>query len=105
MRPVLSGAGRVTQFSASVDPAGPFHKVTSCYEQTEPSSGPGRVVTLELGSVSKEQKDWHIYLGNIGHHVIIGKGATDASRKVLEFVRDVRSTGSAEMGEARRVDE
>ena len=57
-----------------------------------------------LGSVSKEQKDWHRYLVNIGHHVIIGKGATDASRKVLEFVRDVRSTGSAEMGEARRPD-
>ena len=58
-----------------------------------------------LGAVSKEQKDWHRYLVNIGHHVIIGKGATDASRKVLEFVRDVRSTGSAEMGKARRVDE
>jgi len=58
-----------------------------------------------LGSVSKEQKDWHRYLVNIGHHVIIGKGATDASRKVLEFVRDRRPEGGAEMGEARRPDE
>ena len=44
-----------------------------------------------MGSVSAEQKDWHRYLINIGHHVIIGRGATDASRKVIEFVRDRRN--------------
>lgn len=39
------------------------------------------------GRVSPEQKDWHEYLESIGDTVIIGKGAEDASRKVLEFLK------------------
>jgi hypothetical protein len=42
------------------------------------------------GRVSKEQADWHRYLENVGHFVIVGKGATDASRQVVDFVRDGR---------------
>lgn len=41
------------------------------------------------GSVtSKEQKDWHTYLRNIGDHVILAKGATDASRQILDYLKD-----------------
>ncbi len=39
------------------------------------------------GRVSPEQKDWHEYLEFIGDTVIVGKGAEDASRKVLEFLK------------------
>jgi hypothetical protein len=38
------------------------------------------------GRLSPEQKDMIEYLEGIGHTVIVGKGATDASRQVLEFV-------------------
>lgn len=40
------------------------------------------------GSLSKEQKGMIEYLHGIGHTVIVGKGATDASRQVLEFTAD-----------------
>ena len=36
------------------------------------------------GSVSKSQRDMIRYLENIGHKVIIGRGAADASRQILE---------------------
>lgn len=37
------------------------------------------------GTVSGEQKDIIQHLETIGHEVIIGKGATDAIRKVMKF--------------------
>ena len=38
------------------------------------------------GSLSQEQKDIHDYLRAIGDTVIVGKGARDASRQVMEFL-------------------
>lgn len=38
------------------------------------------------GRLSSEQKDWIEYLEGLGHTVIVGSGATDASRKVLEWL-------------------
>jgi hypothetical protein len=40
------------------------------------------------GTVSYEQKKIHTYLKGIGHTVIIGNGAEDASRKILEFLKE-----------------
>ena len=37
------------------------------------------------GRVSAEQRDWHDYLRSIGHTVIVGKGAADASAQVLRW--------------------
>jgi hypothetical protein len=37
------------------------------------------------GRLSGDQKDWIAYLESIGDTVIVGLGATDASRKVMEF--------------------
>jgi len=37
------------------------------------------------GRLSADQKDWISYLEGIGQTVIVGEGATDASRKVLEW--------------------
>lgn len=42
------------------------------------------------GRVSADQADWHRYLENVGHYVIVGKGAADASSQVISFVRDKR---------------
>jgi len=39
------------------------------------------------GVVSKDQRAWHDYLDGIGDAVIIGRGATDASRQVLELLQ------------------
>ena len=39
------------------------------------------------GVVSKEQTKVMDYLTRVGYAVIIGNGATDASMKVLEFIR------------------
>ena len=39
------------------------------------------------GSVSKEQRDMIRHLENIGHKVIIGRGAKDASRQILEQMK------------------
>ena len=41
---------------------------------------------VQGGRLSREQKDMIEYLQSIGHTVIVGKGATDASRQVLEFL-------------------
>ena len=41
--------------------------------------------TVDGGTLSIEQKKIHNYLEKIGHTVIVGNGATDASRKVLEM--------------------
>lgn len=38
------------------------------------------------GVLSPDQKDMIRYLEGIGHSVIVGRGARDASRQVLEFV-------------------
>lgn len=38
------------------------------------------------GRLSPDQKDWIAHLEGIGDTVIIGKGAEDASRKVLEWL-------------------
>ena len=35
------------------------------------------------GTVSPEQKDWHIYLESIGDFVIVGKGNEDAQRQII----------------------
>jgi hypothetical protein len=43
------------------------------------------------GRLSPEQVDWIAYLKRIGDTVIIGKGATDASRQVLAFLQARRS--------------
>ena len=37
------------------------------------------------GRLSTDQRQMISYLENIGHSVIVGKGATDASKKVSEF--------------------
>lgn len=42
------------------------------------------------GRLLPDQKDWIEYLEGIGDTVIVAKGATDASRQVLEFVRERR---------------
>jgi len=39
------------------------------------------------GRLSAEQREWAEYLEGIGDTVIVGKGAEDASRQVLEFLR------------------
>jgi hypothetical protein len=39
------------------------------------------------GRLSTEQKSMINYLQNIGYTIIVGIGAGDASRQVLEFVR------------------
>ena len=38
------------------------------------------------GSLSREQKEMIEYLHGIGHTVIVGRGAADASSQVLEFI-------------------
>ena len=38
------------------------------------------------GRLSADQKDWIVYLEGIGDTVIVGKGAQDASRQVLEWL-------------------
>ena len=43
------------------------------------------------GRLSAEQKDWAEYLEGIGDTVIVGKGAEDASRQVLEFLQARRA--------------
>lgn len=43
------------------------------------------------GRVSTEQKEWREYLEGIGDTVIVGKGAEDASRQVLEFLQARRA--------------
>ena len=40
------------------------------------------------GRLSPDQKEMITYLENIGHKVILGKGAGDASKKVLEHCRE-----------------
>lgn len=47
------------------------------------------------GRVSREQGAWIEYLEGIGHSVIIGKGASDASRQVLGFVQELRAKQTA----------
>lgn len=42
---------------------------------------------MKGGVVSKEQERIHTYLRGIGHTVIIGYGAEDASRKVLGMIK------------------
>jgi len=37
------------------------------------------------GRLSPDQKEMIAYLEGIGHCVIVGKGAADASKKILEF--------------------
>ena len=39
------------------------------------------------GRLSPDQKETITYLENIGHKVIVGKGAGDASKKVLEYLK------------------
>ena len=40
------------------------------------------------GRLSTDQRQMISYLENIGHKVIVGKGAGDASKKVLEFCNE-----------------
>ena len=40
------------------------------------------------GRLSPEQKSMISYLEGVGHKVIVGKGAGDASKQVLEFCRE-----------------
>jgi hypothetical protein len=37
------------------------------------------------GAVSAEQKDWHEYLKNIGHRVLVCKGAEDAKAQISQL--------------------
>ena len=39
------------------------------------------------GSVSAEQKDWHRYLTEIGHTVVVGYGFSDAKDKILACIK------------------
>lgn len=43
------------------------------------------------GRLSPEQKDWIEYLEGVGYTVIVGYGATDTSRKVLEWLSSKRA--------------
>lgn len=43
------------------------------------------------GRLSAEQKDWIEYLECIGYSVIVANGATEASRKVLEWLASKRA--------------
>lgn len=46
------------------------------------------------GRLSPEQKDWIAYLVGLGQVVIVGKGATDASRQILAYWNDyIRNAG------------
>lgn len=38
------------------------------------------------GRLSAEQRDWIEYLEGVGHAVIVGRGATDASEKVMKWL-------------------
>ena len=42
------------------------------------------------GRLSPEQKAMIIYLESIGNTVIVGKGAADASKQILEFKNDLQ---------------
>ncbi len=42
------------------------------------------------GKLSDEQMDWYDYLSGIGDVVIIGRGAKDASQKLLQVLRERR---------------
>jgi hypothetical protein len=42
---------------------------------------------IEGGRLSKEQREMIRYLESIGHTVIVGRGAKDASRQVLQFIK------------------
>ena len=42
------------------------------------------------GRLSSEQKDWIEYLSGIGDEVIVANGATDASRQLLQVLRERR---------------
>ena len=46
----------------------------------------------EGGRLSQDQKSMIRYLEGIGQTVIVGKGAGDASRQILDFVDRARST-------------
>lgn len=43
------------------------------------------------GRLSAEQKDWIDYLTAHGDSVIVGKGAKDASKQVLEWIKSKRA--------------
>jgi len=40
------------------------------------------------GRLSPEQRAMIVYLEGIGQKVIVGKGAADASRQILEFLKE-----------------
>ena len=40
------------------------------------------------GRLSPEQRAMIVYLEGIGQKVIVGKGAADASRQILEFLEE-----------------
>ena len=42
------------------------------------------------GRLSPEQKAMIGYLEGVGHKVIVGKGAADASKQILEFKNDLQ---------------
>lgn len=42
------------------------------------------------GRLSSDQKAWMEYLEGIGDTVIVGRGAEDASRQVMDFLRERR---------------
>lgn len=41
--------------------------------------------TISKGRVSPDQKDWFGYLTEIGHTIILAKGADDAKHQILKF--------------------
>ena len=52
---------------------------------------PGLSLWIEMkkqkgGSVSKEQKVWHVYLKGCGYEVIVPKGASDAVQLVIKYL-------------------
>jgi hypothetical protein len=40
------------------------------------------------GTLSPEQKDWHIYLQDIGDFVIVAKGCEDAKKQTTSFINE-----------------
>lgn len=52
----------------------------------------GKTLWIEMkkikgGKISKEQAEFHAQLESLGHKVIVGYGAEDASRKVLDHFK------------------
>lgn len=46
------------------------------------------------GSVSAVQKEWHAYLCDIGHTVMVCKGSDDAAKQIINYYEKTRRTAT-----------